>query len=312
MAKGAMQAEMRMEGPERLLDSGGISLERMPMLNVIFDRIAMQVSEALRQLSTAPAYTNTNSIAMERIGTILDTFEGRVVVGVFHAQAWDARIMLALENKFVFTLIDALFGGDGSEAPYSEHRPLTNVEMRIAQKAFDVVVRALQVEFAEVGRTSFKFERIESRLDFAVIAPRASFAVVAGLNIRLLGRTGELFVVIPQAALKQMRQNLAHDATNEVAPPDPEWSKQIQNEVGRAEVTISAVIEEDGFTLGDIAALKVGQILQLQATPQSRVKLESNDQALFWCYLGQAGGLYTLKIDETFDSEQEFFDTLLK
>jgi flagellar motor switch protein FliM len=282
------------------------------MLNVIFDRIAMQCSETFRQLSTAPAYTSTNSIAMERIGTILDSFEGRAVVGVFHAQAWDARIMLALENKFVFTLIDALFGGDGSEAPFSEHRPLTSIEIRIAQKAFDVVVKALQAGFAEVGRTSFKFERIETRLDFAVIAPRASFAVLAGLNIRLLGRTGELFVVIPQAALKPMRQNLAHDSSNEVATPDPQWSKQIQNEVGRAEVTVSAVIEEEGFTLGDIAALKVGQILQLQATPSSRVKLESNDQAIFWCHLGQAGGLYTLRVDEAFDSEQEFLDTLLK
>jgi flagellar motor switch protein FliM len=302
-----------MDGPERLLDSGGISLERMPMLNVIFDRIAMQCSESLRQLSTAPAYTSTNSIAMERIGTILDSFEGRVVVAVFHALAWDARIMLALESKFVFTLIEALFGGDGSEAPYNEHRPLTNVEMRIAQKTFEVVVKALQTEFAEVGRTSFKFERIESRLDFAVIAPRASFAVVTRLNIRLLGRTGEMFVVIPQAALKPMRQNLAHDTTaDEVAPPDPQWSKQIQNEVGRAEVTISAIIEEEGLTLGDIAALKVGQILQLQATPRSRVKLESNNQALFWCHLGQTDGLYTLRIDESFDSEQEFLDTLLK
>jgi flagellar motor switch protein FliM len=312
MGKGAIQAEVRMDGPERLLDSGGISLERMPMLNVIFDRIAMQCSESLRQLSTAPAYTSTNSIAMERIGAVLDSFEGRVVVAVFHALAWDTRIMLALESKFVFTLIEALFGGDGSEAPYSEHRPLTNVEMRIAQRTFEVVVKALQTEFAEVGRTSFKFERIESRLDFAVIAPRASFAVVARLNIRLLGRSGEMFVVIPQAALKPMRQNLAHDTTDEVAPPDPQWSRQIQNEVGRAEVTVSAIIEEEGLTLGDIVGLKVGQILKLQATPRSRVKLESNDQALFWCHLGQADGLYTLRIDESFDSEQEFLDTLLK
>lgn len=300
-----------MEGPERLLDSGGISLERMPLLNVIFDRIAMQCSESLRQLSTAPAYTSTSPIVTERIGAILDSFEGRVIVGIFHAQAWDTRIMLALENKFVFTLVEALFGGDGSEAPYSEQRPLSNVEVRIAQKTFDLVVRALQAGFADVGRTNFKFERIESRLDFAVIAPRPSLAVVARLNIRLLGRTGEMYVVIPQAALKPMRQNLAHDASTE-ATPDPQWSKQIHHEVSRAEVIVHAVIEEEGFTLGDIADLKVGNILKLQATPRSRVKLESNNQALFWCHLGQAEGLYTLRVDESFDSEQEFFDTLLK
>jgi len=312
MAKSTSSAEIRMEGPERLLDSGGISLERMPLLSVIFDRVATQCSESLRQLSTAPAYTTAASITAERIGTILDSFEGRGVVGVFHAQAWDSRIMLAVENRFVFTLVEALFGGDGSEAPYSENRPLSNIEVRLAQKTFDIIVRALQTGFADVGQTTFKFERIESRLDFVVIAPRASLAVVAQLNFRLLGRTGEIFVVIPQAALKPMRQNLAHDIVNETATPDPQWSKQIHNEVGRAEVTVRAVIEEEGFTLGDIAVLKVGSILQLQATPQSRVKLESNNQSLFWCHLGQADGFYTLRVDESFDSEQEFFDTLLK
>ena len=289
----------------------GFSLERMPLLNVIFDRIATQCSESLRQLSTAPAYTSTSLISAERIGTILDSFEGRVIVAIFHALAWDARVILALENKFVFTLVEALFGGDGSESPYNEQRPLTNIETRTAQKTFDLVVRALQAGFADVGRTNFKFERIESRMDFAVIAPRPSFAVVARLNIRLLGRTGEMFIVIPQAALKPMRQNLAHDLSNETAP-DPQWSKQIHNEVSRAEVVVHAIIEEEGFTLADIAALSVGNILKLQATPRSRVKLESNDQALFWCHLGQADGLYTLRIDKSFDSEQEFLDTLLK
>ncbi len=311
MMKNVPQTEFHMEGPERLLNSGGISLERMPLLNVIFDRIATQCSESLRQLSTAPAYTSTSQIYAERIGTILDSFEGRVIVAIFHALAWDARVILALENKFVFTLVEALFGGDGSESPYNEQRPLTNIETRTAQKTFDLAVRALQAGFADVGRTNFKFERIESRMDFAVIAPRPSFAVVARLNIRLLGRTGEMFIVIPQAALKPMRQNLAHDLSNETAP-DPQWSKQIHNEVSRAEVVVHAVIEEEGFTLADIAALSVGNILKLQATPRSRVKLESNDQALFWCHLGQADGLYTLRIDRSFDSEQEFLDTLLK
>jgi flagellar motor switch protein FliM len=271
----------------------------------------MQCSESLRQLSTAPAYTSTNQISAERIGAILDSIEGRVIVAIFYAQAWDARVLLALENKFVFTLVEALFGGDGSEPPYAEQRPLTNIETRTAQKTFDLVARALQVGFADVGRTNFKFERIESRLDFAVIAPRSSLAVVARLNVRLLGRSGEMFVVIPHAALKPMRQNLAHDLSNE-ATPDPQWSRQIHNEVGRAEVVVHAVIEEEGFTLGDIAELSVGKIIKLEATPRSRVKLESNNQALFWCHLGQAGGLYTLRIDESFDSEQEFLDTLLK
>ena len=60
------------------------------------------------------------------------------------SQAWDARIMVGLDNKLVFALVEALFGGDGSEPPYAENRALTNIEMRVAQKTFDIIARALQ------------------------------------------------------------------------------------------------------------------------------------------------------------------------
>ena len=238
------QAEVRRDGPERLLDSAGVSVERMPMLHVIFDRMATQCSESLRQLSTAPAYVTVSSMKTERIGNILESYEGRAVVAVLHAQSWDARVMFGLENRLVFTLVEALYGGDGTEMPYVESRALTNIELRVAQKILDLVARTLQAGFSSVVETRFKFERLESRMDFAVIAPRNNFSVITQINVRVLGRAGELFIVIPQAALTPIRQNLSRDLSNEVSAPDPFWSKKIHSEVGRAEVSVRAVIEE--------------------------------------------------------------------
>ena len=309
--KASTDADAHMSAPERLFDSAGISLDRMPMLRVIFDRLAMQCSENARQLSTAPAYFSVHSIKTERIGKILEAAEGKVVVAVLHVQAWDARIMVGLDNKLIFALVEALFGGDGSESPYIENRTLTNIEMRVAQKAFDLITRALHKAFSVIEETHFKFERIETRMDFAVVAPRNNFAVLAKLNLRVLGRAGEFFVAIPQAALNPIRQSLTADRSNDAATPDPRWSKQIKTEVGKAEVMVQAIIEEDGFTLGDIAALKVGNVLQLKATPKSRVKLECNSEPLFWCQLGQAEGKYTLRVDDIVDAEQEFLDGLV-
>ena len=141
------QTELRREGSEPLLDTAGISVERMPMLHVIFDRMTTQCSEALRQLSSAPAYVTVNSMKTERIGHILESDDGRAVVAVSQAQPWDARVMFGLDNGLAYTLVEALFGGDGTEMPYSESRPLTNIELRFAQKIFDLASRALQRVF---------------------------------------------------------------------------------------------------------------------------------------------------------------------
>ena len=58
-------------------------------------------------------------------------------------------------------------------------------------------------------------------------------------------------------------------------------------------------------------ALKVGGILELQATTRTRVRLECNAEPLFWCSLGQGEGFYTLRIDESVSQEQEFIDDVL-
>ena len=72
------------------------------------------------------------------------------------------------------------------------------------------------------------------------------------------------------------------------------------------------MIEERQFDLRDIAGLEIGQVLTLQATAKSRVKLECNAEPLFWCDFGQADGFYTLRIDEFVNQEQEFIDDILR
>ncbi len=300
-----------LNGSERLLDAPGISIDRMPMLHVILDRMAAQCSENLRQLSAAPAFFSVDAIAAKRIGDVLDVFENNVVIGIFHVQAWDARILIGLDHKFIFTLAEALFGGDGGEAPIEEKRKLSSLELRLAQKTFDLLGRALQSSFATVSDTVFKLERVETRLDFAVIAPRNSFGVNAKIKLRILGRHGEMFILIPQAALNSVRQQLGRDLANDASVRDPAWTKQIESEIGRTEVAVKGVIEERHFVLGDFADLKVGGILQLQATTKTRIRLECNSEPLFWCNLGQGEGLYTLRIDESVNQEQEFIDDVL-
>jgi flagellar motor switch protein FliM len=299
------------DAPERLLDGARVSVDRMPMLHVIFERMASQCSDALRQLSPSPALFSVDSIASERIGDVLDSFDGSIVTGIIYVQAWDSRLLIALEHGFVFALSEALFGGDGTEAPVTEKRQLSNIELRLGEKAIDLCAKALQSAFSTACEAVFKLDRIETRVDFVVIAPRTAFGVRAKLKVRILGRDSTVFILIPQAALNSVRQDLARDLSAEMSVRDPRWTKQIHSEIGRTEVALRGIIEERHFVLEDMASLAPGQILPLQATAKTRVKLECNAEPLFWCDLGQAEGFYTLRISEFVDQEQEFIDDLL-
>lgn len=300
------------DAPQRLLEAAGVSVERMPMLHVVFDKMAAQCCETARPLSAAPAIFSADSISTERIGDVLDACESGVVFGIFHAVAWDQRILIGLPHDLVLTLAEAMFGGDGSEAPGSERRPLSGIETRIAQRLFELLGAALRASFATVSETRLVLERVETRLDFVVIAPRNAYAVAARLKLRILGRERKLFVLVPQAALSPLRQDLARDRSSERAARDPRWTRQMESEVGRTEVIVQGVIEEHQFTLEDIVGLTVGAVIPLQATASSPVVLKGNAEPLFWCRLGQADGRYTLRVDAPVEPERDLAADLLQ
>jgi flagellar motor switch protein FliM len=126
----------------------------------------------------------------------------------------------------------------------------------------------------------------------------------------VLGRGGALSVVVPQAALDPLLRNSAQGSRDKAAP-DPDWSRHIENEVKRAEVTLRALLTEEELTLGDIAALDIGKILPLKVNAASRVRLECNGQALFSCELGQVSGTYTLRVEEIIAQERGLVDDIL-
>jgi len=296
---------------DKLLDAAGITIDRLPMLHIIFDRLATISADALRHMSASPSYFSLSNIEHGRIGEVLEGYESNAVAGVFYAPEWDSRILIGLDRDFVFTMIEVLFGADGTEPPLDEERQFSNVELRVAQALLELIGKAFHSSFSMMPDAPLKFERLETRMDFAIIGRRNSMAVIAKLLVQALGRGGEMFVVIPQSALHLLRQSLVNAMTGEASVQDPRWSKQIQSEIQRTEVALRAVLEERQLTLGEIANLKVGQILELKATARSLVKIECKDQPLFWCHLGQSEGMYTLRVHETIDPHQDFIDDIL-
>lgn len=295
------------ESPEKLLDGAKVSVDRMPMLHVIFERVAAQCSDALRNLLPTPALFSLESLVTERIGEAFDRHYGKIVVGTVYVQAWEARLIIALNHGYVFALAGALFDGDGDVEQFSDERPLSNIELRLAEKAIDLIAKALQGALAAVCEATFKLDRIETKIDFVAIAPRTAFGVRANMKVRIMGKDISMFILIPQTALNSLRQNLEREPSSEQAVRDPRWSKQIQEEIGRSEVSVRGVIEDRQFTLTDIAGLHVGQLLLLRADANTKVKLECNLQPLFWCNLGQAEGFYTLRTEDFIEQEHDLF-----
>ncbi len=288
---------------ERLLDNPGLTVERLPMLTMIFDKLATSCAEGIRPYAPAIVSCFVNSISTDHVWDALDAYDGSIAA-VFYSPELDARILIGLDRRCMFSLMEVLLGGDAQEPPFDDDRNYSTLEVRVAQTVFEIAAESLSSAFGSVIATTFRLERVETRMDFTIMGRRNVLAVIAKILIQSMDTGGQMFVVIPQPALTPIRQQLSRDLSSDGSASDPRWQKMIRDGVQKAEVQVTGVLDELTVTLGDISSWKVGDMLPLKPTALTQVRFDCKGQPLFWCELGQAKGLYTLKVADRVNVEE--------
>src|SRR5262249_25689167 len=143
---------------DKLLDAAGITIDRLPMLHVIFDRMATDAADALRHMSASPSYFSLSNIEHGRIGEVLEGYEANAVAGVFYAPAWASRARLGRAGACVFTRLEVLSGPDAMEPPVDDERSFSNVELRVAQSLLELIGKSFHSSFSMMTDAPLKFE----------------------------------------------------------------------------------------------------------------------------------------------------------
>jgi len=284
-------------------------VDRWPMIKVLFERFALECSQAMRNLAAVPTYFTVQEIKTVALGALLDEWTDRVVTGVHIVPEWDQMVLVGLEKPFIYAFLEVLLGSQ-SVNPDMTALELTPLSLRVAGVMFEQVSASLKMIFAEFATIHVKHERIETRLDLLGVGRRNLPLLLVNIGFQALGTGGHFYIAIPQVALLPLKSALLRRELEPVVV-DRGWSEKIEREIQRTLVSVRAVIERHNMTLGEIGKLDVGTILLLPSTTNLRVKLLSNEQSLFWCELGQIDGGYTVKIEEKIDEQSEFMNGLI-
>lgn len=298
-------------GLRQLLDPPKLTLDKAPVLQSIFDHSASSYSDAMREFSTARCACTLNGITCGSTSILLAQYASGVGA-LFHSADWDAHIVIGYDHGLAISIIEAMYGADGSEPPTDGNRPLTALEQSIVQRILARKAEILQEEFKPVYRTQLLFERLEAALDFPRMRLNDAPALMAQFNFEVFERRGRMFILMPVNALTPFRDRLERDSPSETAHVDPSWSRQLRFEIGRAQVELIAVLEGSQLSLDALSRLRPGQILTLDASPNTPIQLEIEDKAIFTAKLGQSKGLFTVCVERTVDQCESLLADLVR
>lgn len=285
-------------GLRAIINSAMVSYERLPMLEVIYDRLVRLLTTSLRNFTSDNVEVSLDNITSMRFGDYLNSIPLPAMLAVYKAVEWDSLALITIDSGLIYGIVDILLGGRGSPAVRVEGRPYTTIETTLVSRMVEVILKDSETAFQPLSPVKFELERLETNPRFATIARPANAGILVRLRIDMEDRGGRVEIMIPYSTIEPIRHLLLQGFMGEKFGRDPIWEGHLANELWNTQVPIDVVLDEFEVPLKRIMDLKVGETLPMTQTAEEPVILKSSGIHLTKGFVGQANGHVALKLKD--------------
>lgn len=285
-------------GIRAIINSALVSYERLPMLEIVFDRLVRLMSTSLRNFTSDNVEVSLDNISSIRFGDYLNTIPLPAILSVFRAEELDNYGLLTVDSNLIYSVVDVLLGGRrGSAAMRIEGRPYTTIERALVQRMIEVVLADAKQAFEPLTPVTFNLDRLETNPRFAAIARPANAAILVKLRIDMEDRGGRLELLLPYATLEPIRKLLLQQFMGEKFGRDNIWEGHLATELWSTQMEVSCVLDEQKINLQQVLDFKVGDTFMLNATPDSLVELRAGSIPLTQGRIGRRDNRVAMRIE---------------
>ena len=285
-------------GMQRIISSGLVSYERLPMLDIVFDRLVRIMSTSLRNLTSDNVEVGIDNVLSLRFGDYLNSIPLPAILAVFRADQWDNHGLMVVDSAMIYSIVDVLLGGRrGTAAMRVEGRPYTPIERSLVEHLVHVVLQDLSASFEPLAPVNFLFERMEVSPRFAMISRPSNAVVLVRLRVDMEDRGGRIELLLPYATLEPVRELLLQQFMGEKFGHDSIWETHLAEELRSTSVELDVVLDEQVMRLSDVAQLQVGDRITLAAQPGAPVQVRCGAVPLFEGRLGQRKNRVAVRLD---------------
>ena len=285
-------------GIRAIINSSLVSYERLPMLEVVFDRLVRMLSTSLRNFTSDNVEVSLDNITSLRFGDYLNSIPLPAMLGVFRAEEWDDLGLLTVDSALIYSIVDVLLGGrKASTSTRIEGRPYTTIEHNLVERMIHVVLNDLSASFDPLSPVTFRFDRLETNPRFASISRTGNAVILAKLRVDMDDRGGKIELCLPYATLEPIRELLMEMFVGEKFGRDSIWETHLANELWNTDVEIEALLGEIHLPLTEALNLKVGSHVMLNVRPNSDVELRCGGAPLFIGKMGRKEGNIAIRVE---------------
>src|ERR1700749_2954389 len=295
-------------GIRAIIDSAMVSYERLPMLEIVFDRLVRLMTTSLRNFTSDNVEVSLDRITSVRFADYMNSIPLPAVLSVFKAEEGDNFGLATVDSSLIHSMIDVQLGGRrGQTSLRIEGRPYTTIETNLVKRLVEVVLADAEQAFRPLSPVTFSIDRLETNPRFAAISRPANAAILVRLAMDKEARGGNVELLLPSATIEPIRGVLLQMFMGEKFGRDPIWENHLATEIGQAEIAVDAVLYEAKLPLKRVMKLEVGDTLMLELKPDAMVTVRCGDVTLSEGRMGRVGDRVAVRVAKPLRRPQTTF-----
>ncbi len=290
---------------ESLVNSNLVYYERLPMLEVVFDRLVRMLSTSLRNFTSDNVEVIFDNLTTIRFGDYLNSVSLPAMLGVFRAEQWDNQGLFVVDSRMIYSVVDVLLGGRrGDMSSDVDSRPYTTIERNLIDRMIRIILNDMHTAFDPICYVNFRFERLETNPRFAMIARAANAAILVRLRVEMEERGGTIDLILPYATIEPIRELLLQNFMGEKFGRDSIWENHLAEQLWNTDMVLQATLPQETYSLEEVLQWKVGTQITFNCDPTSPVRIVCEGYPLMEGRMGQKGGKIAVKIDDVLFKEE--------
>jgi len=196
------------------------------------------------------------------------------------------QILLVLEPKLIYLLLDHLFGGRGQTSFKTEGREFTSIEQRFIRKVVDHLLKDLQKAWTPVHQVKFDWARSEMNPQFAMVVAPTEVTITVAVKVEIDGQSGQFQLCLPYPTIEPIREKLHGGPTGNQLEADRGWIERFRKQLEQCYVNLNAELGSTRLTIREVLQLTTKDVIVLDKNVDGDVVLRVEGQPK---YLGRFG-----------------------
>lgn len=269
---------------------------RMPTLEIVHERFARNFRIGLFNFMRRSPDISVGPVKVQKYSAFLRNIVVPTSINIMHIRPLRGSGLLICDPVLVFSIIDNLFGGSGSNHVRVEGREFSPTEQRIILRLVEVIAAEYTKAWSTIYPITLEYARSEMHTQFANVATPSEIVVTATFRIEIGEGGGDLHICIPYSTFEPIRETLYSPLQGDQAEPDRRWVTLLTQQIKSATVELTAELAQQESSVRALLGLKAGDFIELNRNPTLTAKVDG--VPLFECAYGTLGARYGLRVQD--------------